>query len=375
MVNLLQVTIGAMLLLLATAFGACTSVGIGDEFVEVSQYSAKAVSLTVKNDCSGSKSYSVSVKSDVPVTAEPSDFTLSKGATKTVTLTVSPGSLDAGLYEAVARVASSDERVDKAFAIKVLQSSQRVLSLDVPAFMRVEENKPVEVVVGLENTGKVALQNVLVRVEEEGQAPVDYKSLLTLQPEEKQYITLTLPSRSRGSYTLNVTAVSGTLKMRRQIELDVTTGGFPVISVVRVKEGEGSYVVKYLAKNAGSRTLTNLFLTVQDAPPEWEIISPSRFTLRAGESKEVELVLKYDETTDARVNLALFEGQALLTEDAVELSLAKLRGTGLISFGGSVILGLFALIVLSLLYVNRERIDLRVPELRAPQWLKSLWPF
>jgi len=368
-----QLVAGALLLLLAAsgALGACSSLALdGDHLRTVEQYNTitvKALAYSCAAD-----DYSITAFSDLPVHVSPAQFALGHSSTA-VAVSVSPGSAEPGLYTVHLLMESGQDIAREEFVVDVAEGVP-VLVAEAPAIMRVAENEAFDIAVALENRGDATINNVVVFIDEAGQPRKYSDKLASLQPGEKKYVNIQFSPRSRGDYSLNYTAAAGEFLFRGQISLGAGIKNYPFLTMATVKSHNQGYAVEYLVKNTGSVRVSGLFLTVEDAPGDWQIISPSRFSLAPGESKEVELIAFYGKSTDSTLTLALYEGQTLRAEDTLELSQSRLLGTGLVSFADSFTLGLVVLFALALLFMAfrlQARAKAKNVSIRSllPEWL------
>lgn len=376
--ELKHIAIGILLLLVA-ASAQCTMLLLdGDHYRQVEQYSEIRVRAVAYSNCS-LDDYSVSVFSDLPVKLDPTSLRFASGS-EAIYATVAPGAAEPGLYTVHLLMESDQDIAREEFVVKVYETENPLLVAEAPAVMNIPENIEFDIAIAVTNKGDTVLNNVVAFIDEEGEDRFFAEELEKLQPDETKFINFHYDARPRGEYTLNYTVASGDYKFIGQIVVGSSSKNYPFSTIATVKGHDGGYIISYLVKNLGPTRANDLFLTVEDAPSDWQVISPSKFSLSQDETKEVELVLLYGAQNEADVHAALYEKDTLRAEDNIVLSQARLSGTGLISFAESFELGLFVLLIVGLFYFglrlhNRSKaknIDIKT---LIPDWAESLWPF
>ena len=376
-----HVTIGTLLLVVALsgAFAQCTMLLLdGDHLRYVEQYQDITVKLVAYSNCSDD-GYELTPFSDLPVRVNSDSFILGTGS-KAIMATISPGAAEPGLYTVHFLMESSQHIAREEFVVKVSETDNPLLTASAPAIMNIPENEEFGIAIAITNEDEVVLNNIVVFIDEEGQERVYADELESLQTGETKYVNFHYGPRPRGEYTLNYTVTAGEFKFRGQTVIGSSSKNYPFSTMLTIYSHDGGYLVSYMVKDIGSSKMEDLFLTVEDAPSDWSIISPSKFSLRPGETREVELVALYGESTDSPITIALYEGHTLRAEDRIDFTQARLSGTGLISFAESFELGVVVLLLGALLFFgNRLRknakeknVDLRT---MLPDWLDTFWPF
>jgi len=361
-----------IIVMLAGALGACSTLALdGDHLRTVPQYSTITFKAIAYSNCSA-EDYTITAFSDLPVRVTPSAFAFGHSS-KAVSVSVSPGSAEPGLYTVHLLMESRSNIAREEFVVDVAEGVP-ILVAEAPAVMQVAENEGFDIAIALENRGDVTINNVVVFIDEAGQARKYSDALESLQPGARKYVNMNFGPRSRGDYSLNYTATAGELAFKGRISLGAGIKNYPFLTMATVKDHANGYAVDYLVRNTGPTRMSDLFLTVEDAPGDWDIISPSGFSLGPGESREVELIALHGKDTDATITLALYEGSTLRAEDSVELSQARLRGTGLISFADSFTLGLGVLLALAVVFLAfrlQARAKAKNVSIRSllPDWL------
>ena len=379
--NWKQLSIGTILLIVAVsgAFAQCSVLLLdGDHLRHVEQYKEIKVKMVAYTNCSDA-AYEITTYSDIPIRIDQDLFVLGTGS-KAVMVTIAPGAAEPGLYTAHFLMKSDQDIAREEFVVKVAKTNKPLLIASAPAVMSIHENEEFDIAIAITNKDEVVLNNVMVFIDEEGVERVYADELESLQTSETKYVNFHYGPRPRGEYTLNYTVVAGEFKFRGQTLIGSSSKNYPFSTMLTIYPHDGGYLTNYLVKNIGSTKLNDLFLTVEDAPSDWSIISPSKFSLNPGETKEVELVALYGETRDVTLTLALYEGHVLRAEDTLFLSQSRLRGTGLISFAESFELGSVVLLFAALLFLGyrlrknskEKNIDLRS---MLPDWIDSIWPF
>ncbi len=370
----------AILLLAAVASAQCSSLLLnGDHYRQVEQYQEITVKLVAYNGCP-TANYTITPFSSLPVTIDKGSFSLGRSKAIAAYATIAPGAADPGLYTVHFLMQSKQGIAREEFVVKVRKAQHPPLVAEAPAIMRIQENKGFDFTIAVTNNGSSPMSNVMAFVDEEGQARRYSGPISVLQPGETKHISFHYGPRPRGEYTLNYTVVSGSYKFVGQATVGSSSKNYPLVTLATVKGYDSGYRISYLAKNIGPKRLDNLFLTVEDAPSDWQVISPSRFSLNPGETKEVELTLRYGKDKDAGVTAALYEGDALRAEDRVILSQSRLSGTGLFSLASSFELGLLLVLLVGVAYFGyslRKRAMEKNIEIRSllPEWAENLWPF
>ncbi len=330
------------------------------------------------SNCSTTE-YTVTAFADIPVHLNQKTFQLAHG-TKSIEARIAPGAVEPGLYTVHLLMESKQDIAREEFVVKITEAEDPLLIAETPAVMNIAENQEFDVAIAIENKGDVVLNNVVVFIDEEGETRKFSHELESLQPNEKKYVNFHYDARVRGEYTLNYTVASGEYLFKGQITVGSSSQNYPFLTTLTVRGYNEGYVLNYYVKNIGPKRMNNLFLTIEDAPTDWDVISPSVFTLAPGETKELELVTTYGKTVDATVHVALYESQTLRAENKVEFSQARLRGTGLISFADSFEIGLILMLTLLVAFfglklyrkTKQKNIDIRS---LIPDWFESLWPF
>ncbi|MFC2174561.1 hypothetical protein ACFLQ2_01700 [archaeon] len=343
--NFKHVMLGTLLLILAAqASSTCSSIALdGDHYRQAEQYDEFTVRLVAENKCDASTDYTVTVFSDLPVRLDASTFTLDHSA-KALFASVKPGAADPGLYTVHFLMESKQDIAREEFVVKVYETEDPLLTAEAPAVIRIQETEEFDIEIAITNHDESVLNNIVAFIDEEGQDRNYAEELSSLQPGKTKTVTFNYAPRPKGDYTLNYTVTAGEYVFRGQATVSSLSDNYPVSSLITVTGHPEGYKISYTVKNVGADTLDGLFLTIEDAPTGWEIISPSQFTLTPRQATEVELIAKTGEQTDASVHVALYDDSALLAEDKLELAQARLRGTGLVSFGESFQMGLLVLL-------------------------------
>ncbi|MCD4740823.1 hypothetical protein K8R43_06640, partial [archaeon] len=239
--------------------------------------------------------------------------------------------------------------------------------------------------VKLENKGEVSITNIIVYVEEENGKEHFHDSFITLRSNSEKSVRLELTGFEEGSHYVKVKAVSGNHVSGKYLAVNVHSQGAPVSMVMNVKESsDGSaYIIEYDVSNTGFERLEKLFVTVEDVPESWSVVSPPLFDLDVGESASMELILDHGNMPDANVTIALYSNDALLVEEHSDLRLDRIRGvTGMLLSGGSLGWGLLFLLVIGVIYLvydyyqerkarKNKEIGVPVKSKESPSW----WPF
>ena len=341
--------------LIAVASAQCTSLLLdGDHYRQVEQYQEITVRLVAYNGCNTTESYTLTPFSDLPAHLDKNGFSLGNSQSTAVYATISPGAAEPGLYTVHLLMESKQNIAREEFVVKVIKTEHPPLIAEAPAVMRIQENQDFDVAVAVTNNGTSTINNAIVFIDEAGKERRYSQEIAALQPESTEYVNFHYPPRPRGEYTLNYTVLSGSYKFVGQIVVGSSSKNYPLSTIATIGGYGKGYTINYLVKNIGPKRLNGLFLTVEDAPSDWQVISPSTFSLNPGETKEVELALAYGKDKNADVTAALYEGDTLRAEDKLVLSQARLKGTGLISFSQSFEMGLAALFVIGLIYFGRK---------------------
>lgn len=357
-----------LLLLVAGAFASCVELSADSTAISVPQYEMRTVDVSVKQLCMGK--IALSVEGDVPASFGKTSLEIPQGNTVKVQLILSPGPMDAGIYGL--KLKASDGTLG--IAVTVTESAADPLMLVFPVVMGVPANEePVDFDVSVRNDGLRQMNNVLVFMEEDGVRTYN-KELLSVSPGETEKVNFSLGARKKGLYKIEVTAVSGDFIKKRLLNLEVGTGS--ASTIIRVDaHGDNGYLVKYMVQNNGATSLNNLFVGIDDAPIGWEISSPASFDLMPGESREVQVVVTPKGGTDSNVTVSLLKGQELVREDKIELSRAALHGTGLITLGDSLALGIALLLAFGAAYfVYTKRGEIEAGKFAPWEKLRSLLP-
>jgi len=295
-----------------------------------------------------------------------------------VELVLAPGGIEPGIYEVIVEAKAHNETVKGSFAVKVKEAGNP-LSLKCPTVVSLLEDEPHVIWVVVENNGNAVLNNVVVFSEEGGEKKF-HDSVLSLSPGERVSIPLRLGYLSKGTHEVLIKALSGEYSFTRSVTVNVASRGEVVSTAVSVEEtnDKGGYIVEYQVTNHGDEELKDLFLTVEDAPPGWDVISPPIFFLAPDETKTVELILQHGGKPEANVTISLYSRSVLIHEDPLELSLARIRGvTGLFGLPveDTVDLGLLLLLFALIVYFGytEYKNPYFVPKIKRR--LGSLWPF
>lgn len=323
------------------------------------QNSIRGVKLGVTNVCN-SNNFTLSVSSKFPASIEPSQFWLRERGTQDLILTLSPGDIDPGLYVVTIRSSKGDE---KNLVVKV-EKGENPLVMYAPSSISFREGEEVSFWIVLENKGNITLNNVVVMFEREGRKGF-YENPITLQPGERKSVKLELGDLKIGTYDFRVKAFSGSVSFTRIVRVNVEPAYAPITTMSNVRETKDSYVIEYTVTNNGDKELKDLFVTVEDAPPEWNVISPPPFDLKPNDSTSVEVILKHDGQKEANVTVSIYSGPVLIYEEGIEITSVRLHGvTGLLFGGNAVGWGLFILLLIGiayLLYLHKDKIKRYLP--------------
>ncbi|MCK4327297.1 MAG: hypothetical protein KAW41_02355 [Candidatus Diapherotrites archaeon] len=377
--NLKHIVFGLLMLIAAAHAAQCSAISLdGDHLRYVEQYQEITVPLTATSDCLAS--YDATVFSDLPVELTPASFDIDH-STKTIKASIKPGAAKPGLYTVHILVESRQDIAREEFVVKVIETEDPLLTAEAPAVMRIQETEEFTIPVSVTNRGKTVLNNVVTFIDEKGEERRFAEELQSLQPGETKTVNFDYPARPRGEHAFNYTATAGEYRFVGQVTVTSLTDNYPLSSMITVTGHDKGYRIAYLVKNIGPNRLDSLFLTIEDAPSDWSIVSPPEFSLAPSSGAiEMELIVEPGEQDSASVHVALYEGSGLLAEDAVELSQARLSGTGLISFAESFEIGLIVLLLAVVVFLGwdlRTKARKKNISLRSlvPEWLGSYWPF
>lgn len=350
----MRVQMIAALFLIAVASAQCASLLLdGDHYRQVEQYQEITLKLVAYDGCSGGN-YTITPFSDLPVTIDKASFSLDGGDATAIHATVAPGAANPGLYTVHLLMESKQNIAREEFVVKVLKTDTPLLVAKAPAVMKIQENQDFDVTIAVTNKGAHTLNNVIVFVDEAGKERRYSEPIDALQPGKTEHVNFHYSPRPRGEYSMNYTVLSGSYKFVGQVVVGSSSKNYPFSTMATVDGYDKGYRILYLVKNIGPKRLDDLFLTVEDAPEDWQIISPTKFSLKPGETKEIEMALAYGKDKNAEVTVALYEGDMLRAEDKLTLSQSRLSGTGLIGFAQHFEIGIALLLLIGMFYFGHK---------------------
>ncbi|MCD6414713.1 MAG: hypothetical protein J7L23_03760 [Candidatus Diapherotrites archaeon] len=349
----------AIVAIASMAAGSCLNFFVqSGEPVVVSQNSVAGVRVGVTNICD-SADFNISVNSDFPASIEPNHFRLRERGTQELILSLSPGGTSPGIHEV--KILSSNGE-EKSIFVKVLKGGNPLV-LHAPTSISFREGEKVSFWVVVENKGNTTLSNVVVMFERDGRKGF-YDTPLSLQPGERKAVKLNLGDLKLGVYDFTVKAFTGDISTTRVVTVKEEPTYVPVSTIINLRETSDGYVVEYTITNNADKELKDVFVTIEDAPSDWEVISPPPFDLKPNESTSVELVLKHGDQPNANVTISVYSGLSLVYEEGLEINQARLHGiTGLFLKGTALSWGLFFLLlagVAYLIYLHREKLMRRL---------------
>lgn len=341
------VMVFALVFLLAGAMADCVEMRVqGPSVHSVDQFSSRAVRVGITNYCDDAD-VSLSVDADFPVVLDRDYFSLSWGETEYFYLTLSPMNAK-GIHEVVLSADNGVDVFDEIVAVKT-EEKPAPLTIFAPTIASFNEEEVPVVWVSLNNRGDVVLNNIVL-VAEVGDKKVFYDSFLSLDSGERDSIRFSLGDLGLGSHDVEIRALAGDFSVERSLTVKVNPASVPVSTVANVRGVDGAYVVEYTVFNNGN-DLENLFVTVEDAPSSWNVISPPVFDLAHNESESMEVILEHDDIDSANVTVSLYSNAMLLTEEELELYPTMAFGpTGFFLVGSSLGWGIVFFVVVGALY-------------------------
>ena len=346
--NVKFIALGTALLLLSlsTGFAACTSVRFSEDPITLNK--TGAVQVFIENDCTKKESYNVTSLSPVASSLNLQEFSLYPNEVEILALEFFPINIEEGDYQVTVRV-EGNETVSATAGIRVVENG--FVGWVLPKGLVFEESGSTRIPFAIKNPSTAPITGLVVELKE-GNILAARSDPFSLQPGEELLKRVAIKSIPPGAHTFKIRATAGKRASTRYIDVNVTAAELPLDTVISVEQFKPDALkIKYDVRNNAQVTYKELFLTIDNAPEAWEVISPSAFDLAPKERKQVSLVVYHDGLADFTV--ALYKGGALMAGDTLTVSDIS-PVTGLITLGDPTDAILFLAVVACFLFLRRE---------------------
>jgi uncharacterized membrane protein len=346
------------------------SVSIDHYSQEVSQGTAAAYQITVKNYGSGA-TVKIAADSKLPVTVSSNNFYLSNLGQKSVTLVVSTANAAAGDYLINLGITAGSNTYSGLIGTRVIEGGVEMLRMD-------SEYSRIAVLQGssetlrfvVRNDGIETLHNVFIRSDIPTRLAPAMPSSFDLDAGMNKtiYIPVTVPTDyPAGDMEFTIKAVHGNTEVSSKVSATVLPlsalygiADMQVKGIESYKEDNRTvgYLITLAVTNKGSQLLDGLDIKVQNLPKDWKLKGEQNILLKAVELKEVQLIVIPTTFEQRNAIIVLTKDNEAIASANITFTGEKIgmSPTGMFLTEGSVTIGLLflAILVLVLLYLRQK---------------------
>lgn len=364
--NILKVVlVGALLIGVASAL----QVNVQDQVKSTMKGETVKYEVEITNTDSNKTVAELSTDSEVSTSLSDEEVILQPQETRTVWLMASPLEQGEGTY-------MIDLKVNQEMKSLALNVEDGQSSLDLTTSYKkvtVEQGTSKKIKVIVRNNGNREIENIVLGSDLSEKFEPQYPEPFSLEKDESREVSILVEipeDYPSGEHTYTVSTASGNLKTTEEMKVNIVDT-LPMeerLSVEALKpwekleeNGEATgYEVTFEVHNKGLNDIDNVEWDVQGLPNDWEVTgNDKKFSVEGGQVVQNDLYFHsngdFSEQT-AEVRLVK-DGEVITTQNlTLEGNKVGVSATGMFLAGGSLVLGVIALIavVLAFLYI-RER--------------------